>query len=596
VSPEVVAVAQSGPGTGGERPPDRREPRTTRDGRGPEALSGEATSVRGDDIRIAAPRSPRPGGSPSLAGGATGADAASARDPAVLAVDLSLVAGDAPLLGRVSFAVRRGELVAVLGASGAGKSLLLEVLAGLTRPSAGAALVLGHAAGDPRVGPRVGYVPQADLLGEALTVREALVSTLRLRAPALAGAPDELEVRLARVLSRLGLAARAEVRIGRLSGGERRRASLAVELVADPEVLILDEVTSGLDARAERRVVSLLRGLAAAGAAVVCTTHTLESVDAFDRAVVLHGGRVAFVGTPAEVRRRFGLARIQDLYRRLAERRPGAWAESPDGGEMAIPVAPRPAETVGERRRGAGALAQLPALLGRQLRVTAREGFALAVLLGQAPLIGFLVALAYDGAHAAGRAEIGFKLALSAIWLGCVSGCQELVKERALYRRERLAGLSRAAYLASKVALVAGLAFGQAALLAALVLRLEPLGCDPRHLVAALFAAAFAAGILGLLISAAVATRTAAVGLTPVALVPQVLFVGSLAPAPGIAARIGRAMPSYWANEAVAHTVLDGRAGPPLVEMAVLGGYALLFLLAMTAVLAAREAASGGGR
>ena len=513
------------------------------------------------------------------------APARSTPAPAVLSAEgLFQAAGGTTLLHGLSFSLRRGELVAVLGPSGAGKSLLIELLAGVSRPSAGALRLFGsaNAAG---VRERVGYVPQGDVVHLSLTLREALVSTARLRAPALAASGALLELCLAEVVTRLGLAHRLETRIGRMSGGERRRVALALELLTGPELLILDEVTSGLDAAAERQVMSTLRALADEGLTIVCTTHTLETAELFDRALVLAGGRLVADGAPAALRERFGLSRLADLYQRLAERAPREWASEHRS-------APPPAEDARPLPRvdlpGWRGLYQLPTLILRQLKVTAREGLGLAVLLAQAPVIAALIALAYDVGSPLGRAEVGFKLAISAIWLGCISTCQELVKDRAIYRRERLAGLSSLAYLAAKAGVALLLCLLQAVLLTATLYALDPLAEPPAAVAGGLACAAAAGGALGLAISAAVGTRTAAVGVTPLVLVPQILFVGTLLPLSGWAAEVGRLMPSHWANESIRALLLDGAAWPA-ASCGVLLAFCLAFLALSGGLTAARD-------
>ncbi|MGE0711563.1 MAG: ABC transporter ATP-binding protein/permease [Planctomycetota bacterium] len=512
--------------------------------------------------------------------------------PTVQAAGLCQRAGGTPLLHGISFTLRAGELVAILGPSGAGKSLLIELLAGAARPAGGSLRLFGR--DDQAVRARVGYVPQGEVVHEALTVREALVSTLRLRAPALAASATLLEARLARVADRLGLAHRLGTRIQRMSGGERRRVSLALELVTDPDLLILDEVTSGLDAAAERRVMETLRQLADEGLTIVCTTHTLETAHLFDRALVLQGGRLVFDGAPAAAVRRFGLERLPDLYARLAERPAEAWeAERRPEAAAAAGFAAEPAAALRARVElpGPRGLYQLPTLVARQLKVTARDGLGLLLILVQAPIIAALVAFAYDAGTPRGRAETGFKLAISAIWLGCISTCQDLVKERAIYRRERLAGLSPHAYLVAKLGVGLLLVSAQALLLVGALYALQPLSEPPLVVGGLLCCAAAAGGALGLLISSAVSTRTAAVGLTPLVLVPQILFVGTLEPLRGLAAQVGRLMPSHWANEGVRAVLLDG-AGFPLGEAALLGCFALVFSLVAWGLLQARDTLS----
>ncbi len=516
-----------------------------------------------------------------------------ARPVVVQAAGLGQVARGREILKDVGFVLRQGELVAVLGPSGAGKSTLIELVAGAARPASGELLVHGQPL-DAAPG-RVGYVPQADVVHDALTLREALETTARLRAPALAASPVALEARVARVAARLGLAGRLDVRAGRLSGGERRRASLAVELLASPAVLVVDEVTSGLDAAAERRVVETLRQVADDGTPVLAITHTLGCLALVDRVLVLHGGRLVFDGPPAAACAHVGVARPDELYAALQARSPEEWAatwrtaavKGPVLGQVAA-VAPAP------RLSLPTGLFQLAPLAARQARLQAREGWSLLLLLAQGPIIAGLIAFAYDATSRAGRIEVGFKLALAAIWLGCVGACQELVKERAVYRHERRAGLSVAAYLASKVQALLVLAALQAATLTATACALEPLGAPPLRLGLALFGGALAGGALGLAISALVKTRTAAVGLTPLALVPQVLLVGTLEPLRGLAAAAGRLMPAHWTNEAV-QAVLRGELGGAR-EPAALGLFVVLFLVLTGGLVLARDVVDTGAR
>lgn len=525
--------------------------------------------------------------------------AAPARDPrapatVVAALEVGRDAGGRAILDRVGFALPAGELVAVLGPSGAGKSTLIEVLCGVARPDRGRLLVGGREPAELRG--RIGYVPQADLVPPQLALREALLDAVALRAPELLASPVELEARLCRLALRLGLAARLDERLGRLSGGERRRASLALELVADPALLVVDEVTSGLDAEAERRVVGALRAVAAGGTTVVAITHTLGTLELFDRLLLLHGGRLCFDGSPGAALRWFGVDEPEALYARVQARTPEAWAARWE--------AARPALTL---QGGAGLAAPGPSLAGppaayqlvprlrRQLRLQAREGWSLLLLLGQAPLIAGLIAFAYDGGAAAGRGELAFKLALAAIWLGCVGSCQELVKERELYRHERLGGLSRAAYLGAKLVGAGLLALLQGSGLGLTALALERgLPAGPLDLLPGLVAAALAGAALGLLVSALVRTRTAAVGLTPLLLVPQILFVGTLTPLAGAAEGVGRLMPSWWADQAVRRALLG--EGPGLGEAGVLLGFAGAFALAAAGAVVARDALERGGR
>ncbi|KUN91997.1 ABC transporter ATP-binding protein [Streptomyces caeruleatus] len=195
----------------------------------------------------------------------------------------------------ISFSVNRGEIFALLGTNGAGKTSTVELLEGLARPAGGRVRVLGH---DPyaeraAVRPRTGVMLQEGGFPSELTVAE----TARMWAGCVSGARPPLEV-----LELVGLAGKTGVRVKQLSGGERRRLDLALALLGDPEVLFLDEPTTGLDAEGRRDTWELVRRLRDAGTTVLLTTHYLEEAEGLaERLAILHEGRIAAAGTPAEV-------------------------------------------------------------------------------------------------------------------------------------------------------------------------------------------------------------------------------------------------------------------------------------------------------
>jgi len=195
----------------------------------------------------------------------------------------------------ITFSVGRGEIFALLGTNGAGKTSTVELLEGLARPAGGRVRVLGH---DPygeraAVRPRTGVMLQEGGFPSELTVAE----TARMWAGCVSRARPELEA-----LELVGLGGRAGVRVKQLSGGERRRLDLALALLGEPEVLFLDEPTTGLDAEGRRDTWELVRALRDTGTTVLLTTHYLEEAEGLaDRLAILHEGRIATTGTPDEV-------------------------------------------------------------------------------------------------------------------------------------------------------------------------------------------------------------------------------------------------------------------------------------------------------
>ncbi|MFC8387855.1 ABC transporter ATP-binding protein [Streptomyces sp. NPDC057238] len=195
----------------------------------------------------------------------------------------------------IDFSVRRGEVFALLGTNGAGKTSTVELLEGLAAPAGGRVRVLGH---DPytdraAVRPRTGVMLQEGGFPSELTVAE----TARMWAGCVSGARPEREV-----LALVGLESKASVRVKQLSGGQRRRLDLALALLGDPEVLFLDEPTTGLDAEGRRDTWELVSALRDGGTTVLLTTHYLEEAENLaDRLAIMHEGRIAATGTPAEV-------------------------------------------------------------------------------------------------------------------------------------------------------------------------------------------------------------------------------------------------------------------------------------------------------
>jgi len=236
-----------------------------------------------------------------------------------------------PLLADVTMSLPRRHFAALIGASGCGKSTLLKLIAGVaTGTEEGEIYWDGHdvVAGEGLTGNEIAYVPQFSIAHEELTVDECVSYTLRLRSGSLA--PEEIESETMRVLAEVGLADLAEQRVKVLSGGQRRRLSLAMEIVSHPSILLADEVTSGLDPSAEDGVVRLLRDLSRSEERlVISVTHSLRHLAFYDSVIVLTGGRLAYHGSAELLGHYFSCEDDpQKLYDVLATRDPDDWARS----------------------------------------------------------------------------------------------------------------------------------------------------------------------------------------------------------------------------------------------------------------------------
>jgi len=243
------------------------------------------------------------------------------------------------LLSGVSFDIPSGQLCAIVGPSGAGKSTLLKLLCGITQPSGGR---VRHGQVDVRTAERrpdqMGYVPQDDIVHRALRVEKVLRYAAELR---LGRATDaERRERVDAVLKLLGLADRRGLRVRRLSGGQRKRVSIGVELVTQPRVLFLDEPTSGLDPGLEKQLMHTMRDLARGERTVVLTTHIMETMEVVDQMVVVYDGHLVFAGAPARALEFFGVDELRDLFDQLKKRSAAAWSSAyeRERARLALPV------------------------------------------------------------------------------------------------------------------------------------------------------------------------------------------------------------------------------------------------------------------
>ena len=229
----------------------------------------------------------------------------------------------------LTFDLRSGQLVAVMGGSGTGKSTLLSLLNGTIPPDSGSITLNGRDISDPKVKDLIGFVPQDDLLIEELTVYENLMFTARLCFADLS--LEEISARVDTILRELGLESTKHLKVGSpihkyISGGQRKRLNIALELIREPAVLFLDEPTSGLDPALEGRMTRLFQRASRRGCSVLLTTHSTQSLLTLDMVLMLAAGRVVWCGPPREMLTWFKVDQFADIYELLEEPQ-AKWAE-----------------------------------------------------------------------------------------------------------------------------------------------------------------------------------------------------------------------------------------------------------------------------
>jgi ABC-type multidrug transport system ATPase subunit len=522
------------------------------------------------------------------------------------------------LLDAVSFTVSADELVAIVGPSGAGKTTLLEAVAGIAPADSGSVRfdgvdVYGNLSTFRSV---LGYVPQDDIIHADLPLERTLRYAARLRLPSSTTAA-EIDAAIRDALDAVGLTDQAEVRVASLSGGQRKRASIAVELLTDPHVFFLDEPTSGLDPITSSELIGRLRELANRSATVVFTTHSVDDLAACDRVVcVTRGGRLGFVGTVDEALELYGVSSVPELYRHLTD---------PDGNHHAAPTAaaapaPHVLQSTVNRRPVASGLTQWGVLTRRTLETLVRNRLTLAILVGSpAMVIGMFAILFQPGAFdfedpsPSSMVMIGFWVVFAAFFFGLTYGLLQICTERAILRREHLVGLRLGAYVASKVTVLVPFLLLVVVGMLGVLRQLDRLPSRPLSTYASmgfgLALCSVAALGLGLLTSATVGTVPQATLALPMLCFPAVLFSGAILPVhlmAGTGAALSTVIPTRWAFEAIGHDLGARRIlaeggsplGPPLLESygdagtqpigtywLILAAFAVVFLVATWAVL-----------
>ena len=524
------------------------------------------------------------------------------------------------ILHRANLRILPSEFVAIIGANGSGKSTLMNIMAGRMLPSEGAVLLSDcdlHA-NFQALKQDIAFVPQQDVLHEQLTLRQALDYTAQLRLP-----PDTtVEQRRTAVNNAarsVDLLDRLDQRIGALSGGQKKCASLASEILNRPSLLLLDEVTSGLDESTDWQIMRLLRRLADDGVTIVVVTHTLANVTEFcDKVICMgRGGQPTFVGTPSEVLQFFSVHRLGEVFDRTDELGAECWRARFEATTSATINLPNAAEALGSARHPAlqhprdpvfvalmRVMRQVGILLHRNTILLLSDRRTLLMAAAQSVLIGSLMGYAF-GYFGTGQERVNAEnallllLGLSAIWLGCNSASKDIVGELGVFRRENDVNLSTAAFIGAKYLVSCAFTVLQLALVYLLVIALaDSIPGDRLQQFMLLTIGAMAGTAMGLVISAFANTRDQATTIVPLALVPQLILAGVLVPKlPELATAVAKiAVSGYWLTEAMksvfiaaegpirimnAHTgtLMNMTAEPATYGAVIVAAHALTFLL-----------------
>ncbi len=510
------------------------------------------------------------------------------------------------LLDSVSLTVFPSEFVALMGTSGAGKTTLMQALIGISPVPAGKGKVslngrdLNFHYDEFRH--LLGYVPQDDIIHPDLTVEEALGYTARLRTDLT---ESEVQERITRVLSDLELTGKRKDQIGTpenkiLSGGERKRVNIAMELISDPDVLLLDEPISGLSSEDSVKLISLLRRLAngdkdRAGKTIIASIHqpSLELFRMFDNVIVIardkdaYPGHLAYYG-PAypqslEFFNQEGVAKAKRegqppspelLLQGAVRKKAGDWRATYESTEIhkrfvneragTVPALPGTGSATQRRRFNIG---QFRLLAERTFVRKCRDRLQMAIQFLQALVFGLLLGLLFDNLGFRQFSSVAewqifaskvsmshFMLVIASLWFGCSSAVRDIVGERAVYLRERMVSLKLPSYVLSKFVVNGLLGCAQIALLLVVVYPLSGLQADWMVIGGLLLLVLLTGVAMGLFLSAVAQTTESAIAMMPLVLLPMIILGGGLQPVWRMAREpiqvLAMAMPTRWAYEA----------------------------------------------
>ena len=465
------------------------------------------------------------------------------------------VAKDKIICDGVDLRIEPGELMTIVGGSGAGKTTVMNCLSGYSQPTSGSVLVnnLDLYQNFDALKNVIGYVPQSDIVYDNLTVYDMLHYAAELRLPRDMS-DTERQRSIHDVIEKVELTANKDTLIKNLSGGQRKRASIAVELLSDPNLFFLDEPASGLDPGTERNLMLTLRKMAAAGKTVIFVTHSTLNLHLCDKIAFMgRGGKLCYYGSYNDALAFFGVTDIVDVYNLINNNSEG-WEARYNSMRVQSPSTVMPSPAI-KKSSDKGLLTGGATLVKRNLHILKNDRTRLLLILAQAPLLALLISFVSDGyqfdEYRITRSLL-FALSCSAFWIGIMNSIQEICKERNILKREYMAGLRLDSYLFSKLIVLGVVCAVQSFMLVTVFALLIGLpnygvvfGAYPEFLFAT-FLISLSASAMGIFVSSLFTNADRAMTVAPLLLMPQLLFSGMIFELDGIANVISYAVISRW--------------------------------------------------
>ncbi len=496
-------------------------------------------------------------------------------------------------LDHISFDIHKGELIGVIGSSGAGKSTLLNAISGNAAPDGGSVLYNGLDLIRHRdvLKNSIGFVPQKDIMHEKLTVEGMLNAAARLRLRDNVNASDRRE-RVSQVIGQLGLNQQRSTPLTRVSGGQKKRASIGIEMLSDPDLFFLDEPTSGLDPGTEKNLMITLRQLAGQGKSVVLITHSTLALPMCDKIIIVgRDGKMTYFGEPEGALTFFGVKQFGDIFDKITEAKDAdQWKTAFNNSRTDVNMAEVAAQASAGKKGGEEAnsarrnkikfspLRQLGTLTGRYFKLIFRDSIWLMCMLLVIPLASAGIMSLMSGENTlvyySDTYKVQFTLICIAAFAGLMTSYNEICKEREIFEREASANLHISSYIMSKVVVLSCISLFQSVTMAAgfylCVGNPDTSLLLPGFLEvgATIFLTIMAASCMGLLVSAVFKTGESATQPLIIVLIMQVVFSGAIMELSNATRAIANFIFAFWGTNALAASTGLSKLPMKPVEMA----------------------------
>lgn len=429
-------------------------------------------------------------------------------------------------LHKTSFEIPAKSLMAVMGPSGCGKSTLLKALNGDSPPSSGSVYISGLNLSEnfDYLKTHIGYVPQDDIVHKELTVEQSLYYAAKLR---LENASSEaIHQKIEQVLNELNITHIRKNLVGKISGGQRKRVSIAVEILTDPLILFLDEPTSPLDPQTIEEFLGILKKLSEKGTTVIMVTHKPEDLNYMDNVIFMaEGGHMVYQGDTKTYLNYFGTDDTVKVYTQLVAPKSKKWVEKHNLNNTGSNTKNETKQSL-RNLSATNFFSQYWWLTIRYFNIKLNDVSNSLIMVGQAPIIAGLICLIFSNVTSA----VPFLMAVCAVWFGTNNAAREIVGETAIYKRERMFNQGILAYIFSKITVLSAFAAIQSLLFTLIISAnfssSDPSWNNPSGTFVWMLGLSIASTMLGLLLSAVVSTSEKVMTLVPIALIPQIMLAG----------------------------------------------------------------------